>query len=253
MAQRKVILHYHLFKNAGTSIDQILKKSLGDFWRSYDMSDGSAVITSATFTALIENLPQIVAWSSHQVVPPIPQIKDVKIFPIVFIRHPLDRARSAYLFEWQKQQTKAKPIGSFAAYIKQKFASPRRNAIEDFQTIRLSNPYSNSFRNPKQVSDSELLEQAKNFLQSLLFLGIVDEFEASIAKLKDYLAQDFPQLHIEPYKANVLQDISLSMEEKLMSIKEELGEDIFNLLAERNQLDLALYNYAKQLFVKSYP
>ncbi|MEZ4605987.1 MAG: hypothetical protein R2865_04060 [Deinococcales bacterium] len=51
----------------------------------------------------------------------------------------------------------------------------------------------------------------------------------------------------------MLQDISLSMEEKLMSIKEELGEDIFNLLAERNQLDLALYNYAKQLFVKSYP
>jgi hypothetical protein len=30
--ERTIILHYHLFKNAGTSVDAILKRNFGDKW-----------------------------------------------------------------------------------------------------------------------------------------------------------------------------------------------------------------------------
>jgi hypothetical protein len=31
-AQRKVVIHYHLFKNAGTSVDRMLKEIYGERW-----------------------------------------------------------------------------------------------------------------------------------------------------------------------------------------------------------------------------
>ena len=34
-----LILHYHLFKNAGTSVDQTLSAYFGDGWRNHDLPD----------------------------------------------------------------------------------------------------------------------------------------------------------------------------------------------------------------------
>jgi hypothetical protein len=46
--------------------------------------------------------PHGAAFSSHQVVPPLPA-RQLQVLPIVFLRHPIDRAYSAYLFEVQKE------------------------------------------------------------------------------------------------------------------------------------------------------
>ena len=81
---KNIILHYHLFKNAGSSIDKILENSFEEKWRSYDNSNPSQILTTTTITALIDNLSEITAWSSHQIVPPIPTIKNVNIFSYCF-------------------------------------------------------------------------------------------------------------------------------------------------------------------------
>ena len=41
-APRRIILHYHFFKNAGTSIDKILKSNFGNAWREKEGSGGKA-------------------------------------------------------------------------------------------------------------------------------------------------------------------------------------------------------------------
>ncbi len=246
MESRKVILHYHLFKNAGTSIDYMLKDSFGEAWKSYDLpSSPNSLITAEEMKELILNEPSIIAWSSHQVVPPLPKIQGVEVYPIVFIRHPIDRARSAYLFEWQKQKDLNKPpVGTFAEYIAHKFKAPRRNAIENFQTLRLSHPFSKRLREYGEGTDQEYIEGAKKFLSSLPFFGIVERYDQSIKKLNNWLSPHFPELKANVYQKNVLQDKTLPLKQRISAIKEELGVEAFRELRERNSLDLELYSFS---------
>jgi hypothetical protein len=80
----------------------------------------------------------VLAVSSHQAVPSLPD-RHLQVFPIVFLRHPIDRAYSAHLFEWKKQAGSEAPKGSFEEYVKEKFAQRRKSAIEEFQTLHLAN------------------------------------------------------------------------------------------------------------------
>ncbi|TMK06653.1 MAG: hypothetical protein E6G72_16545, partial [Alphaproteobacteria bacterium] len=95
-ARRPIIIHYHFFKNAGTSVDAILQRNFGAGWTSREYPPRSTPNAAREF--LTAN-PQIAALSSHTLPLPPPDIPDAEILPILFIRHPLDRLKSAYLFE----------------------------------------------------------------------------------------------------------------------------------------------------------
>lgn len=240
MESRNIIVHYHIFKNAGSSIDQLLKSNFGNQWLSYDSDDSGAVITTDILTRLIEDNPQVCALSSHQIVPPLPEIAG-QVFPIVFVRDPIDRLKSAYLFEWKKQLGLDQPKGTLREYVESKFLHRRRSAVEEFQTIRFSNRTPEKFTNSDSLDDEELFENALDFIESLEFVGIVDQFDASCELLKSYLAPAFPEFAIRNVQANVLQDISLGISEKREQIRCELGEDLYETVLERNALDDRLY------------
>ncbi|MCB1754984.1 MAG: hypothetical protein KDJ38_05655, partial [Gammaproteobacteria bacterium] len=87
MSKRNIIVHYHLFKNAGTSIDKMLKNSFGDAWENYDLPAAGARISPDSLQQYIEENPHLQASSSHQIVPPLPT-GDLNVFPIVFLRDP---------------------------------------------------------------------------------------------------------------------------------------------------------------------
>jgi len=214
--ERNVIVHYHLFKNAGSSVDQLLKMNFSDQWMAFD---GETQI-------------------------------DVNVYPIVFLRDPIDRIKSAYLFEWKKQLGLDAPKGTLEEYIKEKFTHKRRNSIEEFQTIRLSNTHSDRFHDIAHVSDEELLENAQTFIQSLSFLGLVDEFDRSMDLLREFLKPAFPDFKMREVKANVLQDLSLTQERKREVIKYELSAEIYEEILERNQLDERLYQFGKAHFAQ---
>lgn len=240
MENRNIIVHYHIFKNAGSSIDQLLISNFGDKWLSYDTNDTGGVISPDRLSRLIESNPDHQAFSSHQIVPPIPDV-DGCIYPIVFIRDPIDRIRSAYLFEWQKQIGLDVPKGSFREYIESKFVNKRRNAIEDFQTIRLSNRNTDKISKIDLYSDEELYEKALEFILSLRFVGIVDRFDESCELLNMYLRPAFPHFKTRKVEANVLQDITLPVESKRQKVRDELGDELYEMVVERNKLDSRLY------------
>ena len=99
MEKRKVIIHYHIFKNAGTSIDRMLKESFSERWANYDKPEPTSKISPAELEEFILDNPDLMAVSSHHAVPPLPD-KHLEVYPIILLRHPIDRAYSAYLFEW---------------------------------------------------------------------------------------------------------------------------------------------------------
>lgn len=247
--QRKVILHYHIFKNAGTSIDRMLRESYGGRWLYYDKPEGGAKISPAEMEAFILDHPDALAFSSHQVVPPLPS-RHLEVFPIVLLRHPIDRAYSAYLFEWQKQQGGTEPVGSFADYIAEKFRYPRRNAIEDFQAFHLANLGYCDWMPATDLDDEDILRHARRFLVKMGCFGIVDRYAESLRWFKKKLGPHFPDLKFVEHRENVLQDKTLSITDKIGRIRKMLDEPTYASLIMRNQIDLRLYEYALGLFAK---
>ena len=163
------------------SVDRLLQKNFGERWISFDGDSAGNVINTDELETIISKNSNAVAFSSHQIIPPLPLVSG-NVFPVVFLRDPVDRIKSAYLFEWQKQLGLKEPKGSFIEYVTAKFKNKRCSSVEEFQTIRLSNTRKNGFRDVN-ADDQIILEQACEFISSLSFVGIVDQFDISADNL----------------------------------------------------------------------
>ncbi len=247
MSTRHILLHYHLFKNAGTSIDRLLQESYGEQWKNYDKDKPGAKISGAEIQLYLEDNPALVALSSHQIVPPVPR-GDFSILPIVFLRDPVDRIKSAWLFEWQKQPGLSTPKGSLSDYILEKFKPRSGSVIANFQVSRLSNSEYNNTIPVAGLSDHDRLHQAMAFLRQCPFFGIVDRFDDSLRLLADATRHNYPELECKAYKENVSQSMSVSLAEKYAQLQHEIGNEMYNTVLQRNALDLQLYSYALGLF-----
>ena len=95
MIDRPVLVHYHIFKNAGTSVDVALQRSFGSRWTTFEGSHARDVQTSGQLGRFLQDRPEVCAVSSHLARPPLPF---PGCRPIAFLRHPLLRARSVYEF-----------------------------------------------------------------------------------------------------------------------------------------------------------
>jgi len=97
--KRAILVHYHIYKNAGTSIDHVLKAHFKERWTAYDKAEPGALISSAELAEFIRSHPEYDALSSHQARPPIPAGDEIEVYPLFMFRHPLDRLESIYRFE----------------------------------------------------------------------------------------------------------------------------------------------------------
>jgi len=244
---RNVIVHYHLFKNAGSSIDSILKESFGDRWHSFDPENSSGKYHSVELGDIIESNKEKDAFSSHCIVPPLPS-GDFTVHPIVVLRDPISRVMSAYLFEWKKQMGLDSPKGTLTEYIQDKFSKPRANAIEDFQTIRLSVTDVERTAPRFNRHDEQILADAIDFVTSLPTLCLVEEFSSSLQLLKKYFGPIFPEIKFEEREKNKTQDTSIPLYERHENIKTLIGTDTYDELVKRNLLDIKLYSFAKGRF-----
>lgn len=247
---RSVILHYHLFKNAGTSVERLLRSSLGKAWCSWDKPEPGAKISGAEMQRWLEENPHIRAVSSHQLVPPVP-VGDFHVIPIVFVREPLSRVRSAWLFEWQKQQGLDAPKGSLTDYIEHKFEQKNTSVIANFQTARLSNKQYDDVKQRLHRYNHELLPAACQFIDSLPFIGLVERFSESLQLMQLATAKGFPDLVCKEHRENVTDSSTTSVEQKIEQLRRDIGNDLFDELCVRNRLDLQLYSYAAGRFEKS--
>lgn len=250
---RKLIVHYHLFKNAGSAVDAILKDSFGEQWREYDTDDRAAKILPDHLDEFIRRNPELRAISSHQALPPLPAGAGYEVFPLLFVRHPIDRARSAYLFEWQKQLGLDRPKGSFAQYVEEKLRAGSGGAISNFHVYQFSNIAVEGEKPKHDPSPEARLARAKEFLSSLPFFGLVEYFHESLVRASFYLKYHFPELKVVNRTVNSTQSPSSQLDSRLIAIRAELGPELYGLLEKRNMLDLAFYQFASKLFFSVVP
>ncbi len=233
---RRVIIHYHLFKNAGTSVDRLLTQNFTDQC-SFKEFDGAVAIRAQAVRQWIQTNPDAVVFSSHTAVPPSPDIEGVEIFPISFVRHPIDRIASAYAFE------RTQGLANFGCTI------ARNNSLAGYIDIHLSLGHNSQCRNFQLMHfstfvkqpDADLEHRAFHAADTLPFIGVVEQYDASIERLDKYLRPHFPEFKPVVAKLNVTRNPDDPLEEKLSKIRAEIGDECYKKALEANKADIILY------------
>ncbi len=248
MPAQPVLIHYHIFKNAGTSIDECLRQSFGGLWGTYEGPHAHAIQSSTQLGAHLEANPHLVAVSSHLSRPPLPA---AHCLPIVFIRHPLLRAYSVYRFT---QMDPSQPFSDvaqsmeFGAYVRWALRKePGSIVVRDYQVVHLSDA---SWRCP-HILDAQAtgddLQQACDLLSSWGMAGVVEDFDLSVRTYQDLYGPKLPGLSLTQRWENCSSGLHCCGDERIEDLKCLLGADLHDEFMAANQLDLALHEHAKTL------
>jgi len=193
---RTVILHYHLFKNAGTSVDVILKHNFGDKWVTREfppLGDNNAELVQEW----IRETPEAIAYSSHTMMGPIPRVEGVRVVSFMLLRDPIERIKSAYRFERTQHAdtwgAKLAKMHDFQGYVRARLARPGDRQCRNFQTYRLASMI---------PGDGMELERAKRALEDLTVVGRVEMFDAAIERLKEAITTAYPGFRAPRVNAN---------------------------------------------------
>ena len=227
---RTIILHYHLFKNAGTSIDSILQDNFKEKWVTQEFKN-SLNTTPLVEQWILEN-PEAIAFSSHTMNGPVPKIEGIQIISIMMLRNPIKRIISAYKFErMQNASTWGSQLArelSFEDYVVTRLKTSHDVQCRNFQTERLATLCPGEQTN---------IQRAISALDDVSVIGIVESFDQSLARIAAKIREIFPYYNYESTHSN---------KSKLFDF--ELSPALEFLLEECNKSDLRLWKLAQKRF-----
>ncbi|MGN2252458.1 hypothetical protein ACFWZ4_03720 [Frateuria sp. GZRe12] len=253
---RHIVVHYHLFKNAGTTLDAVLKQHFGEACGAIEGAHPWETLAPDDVAGYAVANPGVRAISSHQARLPLPEAQGVVFHPVVFLRHPIDRVGSVFEFE-RRQPPQSPSLGAriareqdFAAYVRWRLTPGNGAVIRNFQTTHLSARERDMRTAQATPSD---LAQARDRLAALPFFGLVERFERSLEKMRDCLSPHVGDLSTRHTVANSSEGRKATLDERLRDIERELGSGLYARLQEENALDLDLYRHASRLFCDGEP
>jgi len=249
MQKRKVIIHRHIFKNAGTTFDYILQNNFGDAF--CDHRDDLPMRRGGLdyLMGFLERNQNIRALSSHHIWFNPPGHTGIELIPVVFLRHPIERIRSVYYFEQQQQSDTPGAImakkSDFKGYVAWYMQEEVPGTIRDFQTRFLIGV------RPKIAITNQLFNFAIKTLESYTFFGIVDLFDESIGFLEKEFRQMGFNLNMSYIPQNVFQSFrETDYESRATDVLKELDE-MAEIVCEKNYYDILLYRYARNKLINS--
>jgi len=244
---RTLLLHFHIFKNGGSTLDAALKKNFGDKWRALEGPDPNDSMDWASAIDLITLYPRIEAFSSHTARLPAPQIESLKFVPLFLLRHPIDRIASIYYHKLRSSAQSTNPtqevaqsgtLADFVAHVLTK-----NNCVGcDAQTSILSRAGVYYF--PPSLSD---LSIAKAIVTKTLVPGVIEKMEQYLVMLEKELAPNCPNLDLACADENCNPERKSTLLERLREIRSLLPAHLWNQLREHNRLDLELWRFTGRL------
>lgn len=244
---RTIVTHIHLFKNAGTSVEQALERSLGPRWTSYDGDTASALLSAGALAQFLHDRPGVEAVSSHHIRPPLAGAPRFVFLPLVFLRHPIDRIRSAYDFERQQGAPTPSSVAAGSMNLSDwiDFHRNRRSSqVAEFQTLALSALRDESGRPSPDISLDAHRASAMSLVADLPAYGLVEKFDDSCRWINAWLREVLPSLELAPEHANSTQDRSAALSARLDQVRENLGPAAYTRLLDDNAQDLLLWDWA---------
>jgi hypothetical protein len=247
---RDILLHVHIFKNAGSAIDRSLRESFGTRFKVIDPVEINRAFGRADLVEAVLAEPGIAAVASHQIRFPFSNSRRLRIHPIIFLRHPLLRVQSIYDYERMdgRNDTSTAPhtiaanAMDFPEWIEWCLSEIRRSGpVANFQTRICGLTANGSTRDHWGVPVGLVSYQEAVAQLRTAHVGIVEDFERSIARIERRLRDYFPELILSSYVENASLAAQVITERSVDRVEEALGRDLFARLCEANRYDLMLY------------
>jgi len=237
---RIVLLHHHLFKNAGTTLDWILKRNFNNQFIDHRNNDQMRRGTDYLTRYIIEN-EKVSAISSHHMPSDLFNINNIHIIRLIMFRHPIERVLSVYNFERKQPNNISEGSAmaskkSFSDYVAWRLARVGDQVIKNYHIASLLNISSSV-----KISD-ELMNKALSKLDNDFLYGAVELFDKSLILMEDELKQYFNDFDVSYRRMNVTKKEKLSTGELIEVVKKNLPSDLFELLSNENYYDLKLYD-----------
>lgn len=240
---RFVVVHYHIFKNGGTTIEYILNREFPKQSATLHGPAADSVLDSSDLLKFLKENPQIAAVSSHHLRYPKPRDRHMVFFDCCFLRDPIDRLYSVYN---HFRRSASDDIYSVWArrYNSRDFVarlvedSPHQ--VSNVQVTQLAN--AGAFTRPGNERD---LEVAIGILGDMAIPGLVDMFEQSLVGAEYFLRPAFPGLRLEYSPQNVSASSSAIKLRPANAWRDLWGADLYEQLLRMNALDLELVRRAR--------
>src|SRR5579864_1630780 len=190
---RHVLLHYHIFKNAGSTLDAILERNFGPALAFLHTRDPNSVLTIADVLNFVQNHKSVRAISSHHLRPPAPDDDAFVFLGLFILRNPIDRLGSMYAYHRASAQSEdplariAKQAG-IAAFLRT-LVDEFPNVVNNSQVVFLAN--SGRYTRPPTMAD---LHKAVEMLSREALVMTTDMFDRSLVTAEYYLRPTFGNL-----------------------------------------------------------
>jgi Sulfotransferase family len=245
---RTIIVHYHIFKNAGTSVDRILRMAFGGRWASLEGPTPTSLLRPHDLSVFVKNQPELLAVSSHLLRPPAPP--GLRVLPVVLIRHPLDRAYSVYSHLRRSpdgiESSEVAKQTTFSQFVEWCLSHKSRGGmvISDYQVIHLSEASFRSGHIYDATATAKDLRDAIDYLSDVSCLGTVDRFDAVVVRLHKVAEEHDLRVAATSVAENVTSGRPKKLDERLSIARRQLGVDLHRRYLDENKLDYKLYEWA---------
>lgn len=241
--RRQVIVHYHVFKNAGSTVDSILEANFGGGFARLDGDRHDSIIDNDALIAFLEGHAALVAVTSHHLRPPKPVDPRFAFHDIVFIRHPLARLASAYWF-YRRTAPDTDPL---AAAAKSRGLPSFFEWLIDEHPRYVSNVQVNLLANAGAwLPREDDLARAAAVVRGATVAGAVERFDESVVAAEHALSAFFPGIDFSYVAQNVSRGQPRSLHAQLAATRNGCGSELYDRLVELNRLDLALFDAATE-------
>lgn len=186
--------------------------------------------------------PNLNAISSHHLCFPLPELPDCHIHTLYLLRHPVERVLSVYRFErTQIAETpgavNAKKM-NFQEYVRWRLEPSSGATIRNYQTRYLSGFH----HHDKQEVTEDEYSIAYDNLTGLAIVGTVERYNESMVMFEHRLQDLLPELDLSYLRQNTNAEIKrLGTEDRMESIRYQLGRELYEQVLAANRYDLALH------------
>jgi hypothetical protein len=245
LSMRHILLHGHLFKNAGTSLDWSLRRSLGQGFCEHREDAAMRAEPAEQMTAALSD-PDLQALSSHNLPVPPPAISGVRFHTLFLLRDPVARALSIYAFERSQQVETPGALAAkrldLPAYMAWRLHESERPALRNFQLRYLAG---GELRHAPGAVDASAVAAARERVISGAIVGLVERYDESMVVFEQALRPYFPGLDLACVPQNVGRGVGFD-EGRLDEHYEAMLGAVYPEFLAYNSEDLALYAVAEE-------
>lgn len=245
---RLIIAHHHLFKHAGMTIDDALRRNFGRRFVE-DRHERRLHAAPAGLAEYLETHQDVQCLSTHNMRLPLPALPGARLLTITMLRHPIERVLSVYTWERNKQSSvvasfkQAARHSDLAGFVESCLSFDMVPAIRNYHISRLL-PHPVDWRRPFTRDD---LDCAKRNLEAVEMMGVVERFDESLVAFEAVLAPLFKNIDLACVTRNAAHIERACLETRLKALELQIGSPLFNRLSDANRLDMELYEYGQRL------